>query len=194
VYQNFLFQNNIFFNDGPGGPGKSIGLFSSCSNVVFDHNLWYGPGSGAKECFFNCSGLTITNNIFVRRDAANGNSGSLFSNCITFNAGNNTPWSSNGNSDGGGNVSNQDPLMVDQTSVNNGVNNPLLDFTIASGPANNSGSDSKDMGLLYDAIGSLNWTISRNSRLPFIYSMIVTTPNVAAGGNVQVTVEARRNN
>ncbi len=164
-------------------------------NVLFNHNLWFGPSSGSRNCFIsNCRFLTITNNIFVRRDAANQNSFSTFNNNITFNAGVNTPWLSNSNVDAGGNVPNQDPQMVDQASVNAGVDNPLLNFTIAAGPANNSGSDSKDMGLLYDVVGSLNWTTSRTSRLPYIFSMNIINPTIAAGGTLTVQVEARKNN
>ncbi|MBK8494344.1 MAG: hypothetical protein IPL50_04480 [Chitinophagaceae bacterium] len=103
----------------------------------------------------------------MRRNATNAIS-STFSNNITFNTSNNTPWAANGNIDGGGNVAGQDPQMVAQASVNSGSDNALLDFTIAAGPANNSGTDGKDMGLLYDAAGSLNWANSRNSRLPRI--------------------------
>jgi hypothetical protein len=125
---------------------------------------------------------------------ASNNSSSTFNNNITFNAVNNTPWASNSNVDGGGNVANQDPQMVDQTAVNAGADNALLDFTIAAGPANNSGSDGKDMGLLYDAVGSLNWATSRTSRLPFIFSMNITNPTIPAGGTLNVAVEARRNN
>jgi hypothetical protein len=85
-------------------------------------------------------------------------------------------------------------LMVDQTVINGSTSSPLLNFTIASGPANNTGSDGKDMGLLFDATGSLNWTNSRNSRLPRIFSMNITTPTVTPGGNLSVTVEARKSN
>jgi hypothetical protein len=78
--------------------------------------------------------------------------------------------------------------------VNNGTNDPLLDFTIAAGPANNSGTDGKDMGLLYDATGSLNWATSRSSRLPYIFSMNITNPTISQGGSMEVKVEARKNN
>ena len=194
IYQNFVFHNNYFYDNGAVVFGNIAGFFNS-TNVLFDHNLWFGPNGGTRNCFINnCRFFTIINNIFVSRDAAALNSSSSFSNNITFNAGNNTPWASNGNVDGGGNVANQDPQMVDQASVNTGINNPLLDFTIAAGPANNSGSDGKDMGLLYDSPGSLNWTNSRNSRLPRIFSMNVTTPTVPAGGNVTVSVVAKTSN
>ena len=193
TYQNFIFQNNLIVGETSSG----FHNFTNCVNVLFNHNLWYCPvsGSSSGDCFGgNSRFLTITNNIFVRRNAGTQNSNSTFTNNITFNTGNNTPWASNGNVDGGGNVANQDPQMAAQTAVNAGTNNPLLDFTIPAGPANNTGSDGKDMGLLYDAIGSLNWAFSRGSRLPFIFSMNIVNPTIPAGGTLNVVVEARKNN
>jgi len=192
-YTNFLFKNNIFYATYNGG--NVSGLYN-CVNVLLDHNLWYGPSSGSAYCFgSNCRGLMITNNIFVRRDAAANNTLSTFNNNITFNTGVNNPWAVNGNAGTPGtNVENQDPQMVSQTAVNSGTNNPLLDFTIPTGPANNSGTDSKDMGLLYDGSGELNWTNSRMSRLPFVYSMNISNPNIPVGGTLSVQVEARKNN
>ncbi|HKC37559.1 MAG TPA: hypothetical protein VKB95_15895 [Chitinophagaceae bacterium] len=194
-YQNFLFQNNYFHSTG----GASIFSFFNSVNVLFNHNLWFGPSSGTAICFnSNCRFLTLTNNIFVRRDAATNNSSSTFNNNITFYPAGSTPpsdpWTLNSNINGGGNVSNQDPQMVSEAAVNAGTNDPLLDFTIAAGPANNTGSDTKDMGLLYDATGSLNWTTSRTSRLPFIFSMNITNPTIPVGGTLNVQVEARKNN
>ena len=199
TYQNFLFQNNYFYEIACCIGGGNISGFANSVNVLINHNLWFGPGSGTQDCFSaNCQFLTITNNIFVRRNAGNQNSNSTFNNNITFYPAGSTPpsdpWTVNGNINGGGNVSNQDPQMVDQASVNAGTNNPLLDFTISAGPANNSGSDGKDMGLLYDVVGSLNWTTSRTSRLPFIFSMNITNPTIPVGGTLNVQVEARKNN
>jgi hypothetical protein len=189
-YENFLVQNNVFHYTS-----YQILGFTNSTNVLFNHNLWYGPSNTPADVFVSgCQFLTITNNIFVRRNAATANSSSVFNNNITLNAGNNSPWTANGNSDAGGNVSNQDPLMVDQASVNSGTNNPLLNFTIASGPANNSGSDGKDMGLLFDVSGSLNWTNSRNSRLPRIYTMNIINPTIPVGGTLNVQVEGRKSN
>ena len=194
TYQNFIFQNNYFYETGCC-VASSVTGFTNAVNVLFDHNLFFGPASGSRDVFSNnCRFLTITNNIFVRRNAATANSNSVFNNNITFNAVNNTPWLSNGNVNSGGNIDNQDPQMVVQAAVNAGTNNALADYTIAAGPANNTASDGKDMGLLYDAAGSLNWVNSRNSRLPRIFSMNVTTPTVAPGGNVTINVEARVSN
>lgn len=194
TYQNFIFQNNLFYETGCC-TGFSIGGFTNTVNVLIDHNLFYGPGSGSRDVFSNNSRfLTLSNNIFVRRSAAGNLSSSTFNNNISFNTANDAPWAVNGNVDGGGNVAGQDPQMAAQASVNSGTNNPLLDFTISAGPANNSASDGKDMGLLFDGTGSLNWANSRGSRLPYIFSMNITTPTVNPGGNVNVTVEARRNN
>ena len=80
--------------------------------------------------------LTFTNNIFVRRDAANGISNSTFTNNLTFGAGNNAPWNANGNINTAGNIEDTDPQMT--TSVAGGVVNPTSDFSIAAGPANNA--------------------------------------------------------
>jgi hypothetical protein len=193
-YQNFLFQNNYFYSNPCCINANIVGFFNSV-NVLFNHNLWFGPSSASTDCFgSSCRFLTITNNIFVRRDASTSNSFSTFNNNITFNAVNNTPWASNSNVDAGGNVSNQSPVMVDQTAVNAGTDNPLNNFTIAAGPANNSGSDGKDIGLLFDVVGSLNWTTSRSSRLPFIFSMNIINPTIPVGGTLNVAVEARKNN
>jgi hypothetical protein len=194
TYQNLVFQNNYFYESANVVQGNFDG-FTNSTNVLLNHNLWFGPNGTPRRCFNeNCRFLTITNNIFVERDASIDNGFSTFNNNITFNAGNNTPWASNSNIDGGGNVANQDPQMVDQASVNTGTNNPLLNFTIAAGFANNSGSDGKDMGLLYDASGSLNWTTSRASRLPYIFSMNITNPSISAGGTLNVQVQGRKNN
>ncbi len=192
TFTNFIFQNNIFY-----GLYDNINGFTNCVNVLFNHNLFYGPASGTSNVFgttYPSKGIILNNNIFVRRDVANGSANNTFTNNITFNAGNNTPWLSNGNIDAGGNISNQDPQMVGQASVNSGINNPLLDFTIATGPANNSGTDGKDIGLLFDAVGSLNWTSSRTSFLPYIYSMNITNPTIPAGGTLNVVVTAKKDN
>jgi hypothetical protein len=191
---NFLFQNNLFYATTTNG---NLYGFTNAQNVLFDHNLWYGPGgSSTAPCFGSASkNMLFTNNIFVHRNAATFNTLSVFNNNITFACGVNNPWdAAYSNSDGGGNIANQDPLMVSQAQVNAGTNDPLLNFTIASGPANNSGSDGKDMGLLYETTGSLNWTNSRLSRLPFIYSMNLTNPTVAPGGTLNLQVEARKSN
>lgn len=194
TYQNFLLQNNYFYETGCC-VGGNISGFTNSVNVLFNHNLWFGPGSSTRDCFAgNCRFMTITNNIFVRREPASQNSFSTFNNNITFNAGNNTPWASNSNVDAGGNIANQDPQMVSQAAVNAGTNNALNDFTIAAGPANNSGSDGKDIGLLFDAVGSLNWVNSRGSRLPFLFSMNIVNPTIPVGGTLNVQVEARKNN
>jgi hypothetical protein len=190
---NFLFQNNIFYCISTNG---NIYGFLNSQNVLFDHNLWYGPsGTGTAPCFGGQSRyMLFTNNIFVHRNAASNNTLSVFNNNLTFAAGVNNPWDATYNNSGSGNIENQDPQMAGQSSVNNGVDNPLLDFTIAAGPANNTGTDNKDLGLLFDPSGILNWTNSRMSRLPFLYSMSISNSTVPAGNSLNVQVEARRNN
>jgi len=193
---NILFQNNIFYAITTNG---NIINFNNSQNILFDHNLWYGPsGAGTAPCFGGISkNLLFTNNIFVHRNALTNVNLSVFNKNITFGAGaggGNTPWDTLYGNSGSGNIADQDPLMADQSFVNNGANDPSLNFTIATGPANNTGTDGKDMGLLFDASGILNWSNSSVSRLPSIYSMDVSNPTIPAGGTLNVQVEARRNN
>ncbi len=187
-YSNFLIQNNIFFGAGVTGFAKS-------TNILFNHNLFYG---GNNLVFTADQGnnnfLSLTNNIFVGKEVG-AIFNSTFNSNITFNCVNNAPWNTNGNmNSANSNIENQDPQMADQSVVNAGTNNPLANFTIAAGPANSTGSDGKDRGLLFDATGSLNWINSRMARLPFINIMDIINPTLAPGGNVQVTVEAKTNN
>jgi hypothetical protein len=191
-HSNFLFRNNIFYATGNGNVN---GLYTT-ENIVFDHNLWYGPSTSIVNAFgYSCRNLTISNNIFVRRNAATNNTNSIFNDNITYNAGVNDPWSTTyGNTGDTSNIANQNPQLFHQDSVNAGINNPQLNFTIAGGPANNSASDGKDMGLLYDPVGLLNWTNSRISRIPYVYSMQVTNPVISPGGTLTVQVESRKSN
>ncbi len=205
TYQNFLFQNNYFFLSVCCVSSMVSGLTNSV-NVRFDHNLFTSSnnGGGNSVVMFsgNCRFLTFSNNIFNQANVGGNVSFSTYNNNITNNitlnssnaTSNATPWAVNSNVDGGGNIANQSPGMVDQTSINAGNGSPSINFTIASGPANNSGSDGKDIGLLFDATGSLNWDNSKNSRVPRIFSMNITTPTVTPGGNLSVTVEARKSN
>lgn len=197
-YTNLLFQNNIFFANACC-TGSGISGLTNSVNVLFNHNLFYSDGSAASGgiAMFsgNCRFLTLTNNIFNKRKA-NDVSFSTFNNNITFNCGPNddTIWIRNSNVDGGGNIASQDPQMADQVTINAGGLSGLLNFNIAAGPADNAGTDGKDLGLLFDATGSLNWTNSRNSRLPRIASMNITNPTVAPGGTLNVNVTARKSN
>ncbi len=204
TYQNYLFQNNIFFVNI--GATYAIQQLTNSINIRFDHNLFASNNnSGGSAAFIflnNCRFISLSNNIFNQANAGNNLTSSTFNNNITNNASlnisnittNATPWSVNSNVDGGGNVSNQSPQMTDQATINAASNSATQNFTISAGPANNSGSDGKDMGLLYDATGSLNWANSSNSRLPRIFSMNITTPTITPGGTLSVTVDARKSN
>ncbi len=196
TYQNFLFQNNYFYESGCCRDGNLGGGWFNAVNVLFNHNLWFGPATGTRNVTDNNVNrfLTFSNNIFVRRNFNGRVSSTTFNNNITFNAGVNAPWSAATNVNGGGNVENLDPQMADQPSVNAGTNNSLANYTIAAGPANDAGSDGKDIGLLYDASGSLNFSNARNSRLPRIFSMNLLSPTVPAGGTLTINVDARISN
>ncbi|MEX6689096.1 hypothetical protein QTN47_16425 [Danxiaibacter flavus] len=192
-FSNFIIQNNLFYAGG-------ILYFTNSSNIVVDHNLFYYSGlyyPFGTNSYYACYNLVIQNNIFSKAAPVYGTSSTVkctFKNNITFNTPATAPWTQNSNVDGGGNVLNQDPQMADQALVNSGTDNPLLNFTIAAGPANNKGNDGKDMGLLYNTTGSLNWNNSRTSRLPYIFTMKIANPTVASNGTLSVTLEARKNN
>src|SRR5690606_27347712 len=193
TYTNLLFQNNVIQKTFVGSTsGMIIGLQNG-TNIVFDHNLFYSNNN--TMAFSNCDFFTISNNIFVKMNlistASSSISFSTFNNNITYNCGgvHDTAWIFNNNT-GTGNIAATSPHLADSTAVNNGTFNELLDFAVLGGPANNGGSDGKDIGLLFDATGSLNWANSHNSRFPRITVMNITTPTIAPGGNLNVTVEA----
>lgn len=197
-FTNCSFVNNVFARTN--GFGGSISNMNNCTNVVFDHNLFYGDQATGNRLFDNyASGLTMKNNVFVNMITNNTHpNGSysifniFFQNNITYNCTNNTPWNLGSNLNGGGNIDNQDPQMVAQNAINTGTFNPLLDFSIASGPANNTGTDGKDLGVLFDETSTMNWAYGRNSRLPYIHTMNVLNSSVPAGGTLNVQIQARK--
>jgi len=192
TYTNFLFQNNWFVETGCCWNGSFDG-FQNTTGVLLNHNLFSSSAGNQRDVFAGGARfINLTNNIFIRRNAASSLSNSTFTNNLTFGTGNNTPWASNGNVDAGDNITDTDPQMA--TSVLGNPPSATSDFSIAAGPANNAGADGKDIGLLYDATGSLNWANSRNSRLPRIFSMNISNPTVSSGGTLQVVVEARKSN
>ncbi len=103
-------------------------------------------------------------------NAADNNSGSYFNNNLTYEAVNNTPWLSNGNVNGGGNIENADPQMVAQASASAGVFNLLADYSITAGPANNAGSDGN------------------------ISKMNVINRTVSQGATITIAIEAKPSN
>ncbi|MBK8683853.1 MAG: hypothetical protein IPN26_02085 [Bacteroidetes bacterium] len=142
--------------------------------------------------------MMFKNNIFVNVDnintVYNGQNvmNNTFQNNLTYNCVNNSPWTFANNIDLGGNISNQNPQMGSQAAVDAGTTNPLLDFSIASGPANNTGTDGKDLGVLFDETSTMNWAYGRNSRLPYIHTMNVLNSSVPAGGTLNVQIQARK--
>ncbi|MEO8772080.1 MAG: hypothetical protein ABI402_18420 [Ferruginibacter sp.] len=187
---NSIIRNNLFLR-------SNILDFALCNNVIVDHNIFYNDLDNLSiPALSICTSLTVQNNIFCKMECGGDNTTDhcTFKNNITFGTSSIPAWTLNFNSDGGGNILGQNPNMVDQVSVNNGTDNPLLNFTIASGPANNSGSDGKDMGLLYDPTGSLNWNNSRTSRLPYVFNVNIANNTIDPNATLNVTIEARRNN
>lgn len=179
---NSLIINNIFTN--LGGTYQTIYNFKQSNNVVFEHNLFYGPGTIFKNGSEN---FILINNIFVNCNPSSINC--IWQNNITYNcSGTNAPWTL-GTNTGTGNIENQDPQMVDQSSVNANIANPLLNFTISTGPSNDAGTDGKDLGLLFDLTGYLNWSNSRNPKLPVVNSLLINS-TANPGGNLEIHLNA----
>ncbi|MCE6991756.1 hypothetical protein [Dyadobacter sp. CY323] len=188
-YFDITIQNNVF------GGGAFIGSLVNCNNVIVNHNVFY---SGSKTIAFNasCRNLLVSNNIFSKRSFGNNDIiFSTFSNNLTFDCnGTNEPWAAGNNVNNGGNVANENPQMASQSDITAGKADFNLDFSIASGPADNKGSDGKDIGLLFDAVGSLNWAVGRSARLPIVVNMTISNPTVSPGQSLNVQVSARKNN
>lgn len=200
---NSLFRNNLFFFNTAYYNVGVIRGFTNSSNVTFDHNLIMGPSAEANKAYpltgmllfeENCRFLNLSNNIMIRFNASENNTGSMFYNNLTFDALNNAPWSTNGNLDGGGNLAGVDPQMAAQAAVYDGTFNPIADYTISEGPANNAGTDGKDIGLLYDETGPYNWNKARNSRLPRLTRLLLPNAVIEQGGNLEVNLKAVKAN
>lgn len=194
-YSNFLIQNNIFriesFNN------SFFSGFNLISNFIVNHNLFFtnAPGSSGSSVARNGVLNTIfSNNIFVNINLSFNLDFCTFNkNLVLYTSvpALPAPWTVANNIDGGGNLNNVNPQIADQISVNTGVDNPIANYSIAAGPANNAGTDGKDLGLLFDATGGLNWANARGASLPFIFSMNITNPTVAPGTNLNVEVTAK---
>lgn len=194
TYTNLLFQNNVFKKTTFFLTNACVTGIQNATNVLFDHNLFYSNHNST--AFSNCTFLTVSNNIFVEMNLVSTPSSSVsfstFNNNITYNCGgaHDTVWAHNNNT-GTGNIPATSPQLFDSTAVNNATFSETLNYTVQGGPAKNGGSDNKDIGLLFNTTGSLNWNHAHNSRFPRITVMNITTPTIAPGGNVSVSVQAK---
>ncbi len=193
-YSNWLFQNNLFYP-----PGIASGLFRSLaktSNFLFNHNLIYSCAGLLYQIVYdanNSGGFVFTNNILFRMNLSSNMGPTSYSNNITFECNNNEPWLIGGNANGGGNIANTSPQLVAQAQVD-ACNAILSDLSVTAGPAKNAGSDGKDIGLLFDAIGPYNWANSGNSRLPRTIKMNLPNPVIQQGGTLEVNLKAVKAN
>ncbi len=205
TFTNIIIQNNVFRLIS-GHNGAIIGLLNS-SNVLINHNVFYttilsGNGALIFESVFSQAvrSLTLSNNIFINSNISNSVlQNSSFYNNITFysngpQAPANIPWLSNNNLDGGGNIYNQDPSLISHVAISTGADAIGLDFRANAGQATNAGSDGKDIGLLFNTVGSLNWERASTSRMPVITQLKVKNPTVGPNGTIQIEIKAVNNN
>lgn len=186
IFSDLVIRNNIFFECG------LYGMYGD--STIIEHNLFYGR----PYLVFGYSSHLIFSNNILQLGCANGVEGnstnfSVFNNNITYGIDNIIPWNSNNNIDFGGNIAGKNPQMVDEASVDADVNDPLLDFTIKKGPANNAGSDGLDMGLLYDKGKVTNWNYSRAAHLPYISELNITDQNILIDGYIHFSGKAKGN-
>ncbi|WP_435356362.1 hypothetical protein [Emticicia sp. SJ17W-69] len=197
---NCIFINNIMCRNNSNS--YFLYGFANCSNVVFDHNVFYSNDNTNSPLFFSTiNNVIFKNNVFSKllNNVTPHNGGANIFNCsflnnITFNCADNSPWLLGNNANLGGNITNQSPQMVSQTDINNAVGSSLLNFTIATGVANNAGTDGKDLGVLFDTNTYMNWTNGRNSRIPYIRTITINNTTVTQGGTLQLQLTTRRAN
>lgn len=194
MYSNWLFQNNLFYP-----PGIVEGLFRNLgktSNFLFNHNLIYSCAGQLYKIVFdanNSGGFVFTNNILIRMNLTSNMGPTSYSNNITFECNNNEPWLLGGNANGGGNIANTSPQLVSQTQVN-ACDFIFSDLSVLAGPAKGAGSDSRDMGLMFDPTGRFNWDKSGRSILPAVIKMSLPNPVIQQGGSLEVNLKAVKAN
>ena len=87
-------------------------------------------------------------------------------------------------------------MFPNMTAINNGTNSWAVDYYKLgdSSLGKNAGTDGKDVGLFFESIGVDNYNNVRNSRLPYIASMLIDSPSLPLGSTLGVTVQAVKTN
>lgn len=186
VVSNWLVMNNYFratsgwtFTNFPT-PGTS--------GVSLDHNLFAG-GNGYYLMNY-VSNFSLSNNIFFGNyfDNAENISNCIYFNNVTFNTYSSTPWTTGtGNTDGGGNLVNTNPLMVDQGTVLAGAVDLNGNYQVQDASVLTGASDGTAIGLYG---GNATWANARMPAFPYIFS-ITGSPTVPAGGTFNISINAR---
>jgi hypothetical protein len=196
---NLNVSNCVFYMPGTGNPFFSA--FNGLStNINISNNVFtsYSPTNIGIAGNSNAQFFNFSNNVFNNIQTANIYNSSFYNN-LTNNCSNNTPWSGNGNTDLGGNISNADPEFVNEYAYNGNnyfisISNDPNYYQFSSGSpclaTNHSGYP--DMGV-YGG-GTYSWYNITASPLPFVYSLNIPTPNIQAGQNLNIQVVAKKHN
>ncbi|OYQ32059.1 hypothetical protein CHU92_14350 [Flavobacterium cyanobacteriorum] len=190
---NSIIRNTIFY----GTSENCLTNFNngSSNNILFDQNLFYGT-NGSLNAFFSCNNLLFTNNVFLKMNFSNSITNSNFTRNLTFNTAGGTPpvWTTNGNSSNN-NLFDASPMYAAMTDINNGATSWSVDYYRlgASSSGKNYSIGGRDVGLLFEN-GSDNYNFVRNSRLPYISSMLIDSSSLPLGSNLGVTVQAVKAN
>ena len=190
LFTNAVISNNIFYSTTENCLINFNNVNST--NIIFDHNLFYGT-NGSMNAFSAVRNMIFTNNVFLKMNFSNGIVNSSFGNNLTFNTAGGVPpvWTTNGNSSTS-NLFDTSPMFPNMTAMNNGTISWVVDYYKlgASSLGKNYGTDAKDVGLFFESMGAEDFNLVRNSRLPYIASMSISSPSLPVGSNLGVTVQA----
>ncbi|OFY86992.1 MAG: hypothetical protein A3F72_02205 [Bacteroidetes bacterium RIFCSPLOWO2_12_FULL_35_15] len=185
--QNVQIRNNIF---------QTTITSSNSATIQIKNNLFVCAG----DAFSGITNAVISNNIFYQKnpmDAAGTNvSTSTFNNNLTYNNAGSQGIIPSGSNIGSGNIVNTDPLFMGVYSC--GVSYNINWRLNLISPAKNAGTDGTDIGptggvspiYLYPA----PYPITGEPAMPQVQSLTMPVSSVAPGGNLNVTVKARKRN
>ncbi len=180
AFNGVTVKNNIF----NGTIYDAYGYYG-INNFLIKNNLFLNAGSAFSG---SIRALTINNNIFYRANPANNVTSSSFNNNISFQCANNAFPVGSGSNTGSGNLTNIDPQLVNFPVSGDYFSYPY-DYNLqSSSPAQNGGTDGKDIGLTG---GDGYFQKFGIPPLPQIRNLTITSPAggvVNPGGTLQINV------
>ena len=160
-----LIQNNIFLSNVPAFYGVNVYNNGGCYTTSYINNA------------------SIQNNIFYRADPLAYTSGCAFSNNISYSS--STTF---GNMPGTGNLDNIDSQFINFPAAGDYFSY-AYDFHLgSSSPGHNAGTDGKDIGVYGGTFATSLFGEVNN--VPVLRQVIVTNPNIAPNGNINVKVRS----
>lgn len=186
---NIVLRNNIF-KTGTAFIGGGI---STINTIIITNNLFLGTCGTASASINNAKNLVISNNIFYGPVPSLNVVDCIFSNNIYFNSNVTSIIGSNGNA-GSGNL-NVDPLFQTITGCDFSM---LSNYRLRAGsPARNAGTDGTDIGPTGGSAPIYKYAtgqLTGEPNVPQVREISIPNAAIPAGGNLNVTVKARKRN